>query len=74
MQSATRAGVSQTYPPLCCAADKRRYNEQCNVYEKANPGWKAFQARAAAARAARSAARTPPAPPPSAQEAYTEEW
>jgi hypothetical protein len=44
------------------------------VYEKANPGWKAFQAREAAARAARTASRTPPAPAPTAQEAHTEAW
>jgi hypothetical protein len=59
---------------LHLAADMRRYKEQCDVYERANPGWKAFQAREAAARAARSAARTPPAPPPTAQEAHTEAW
>ena len=56
------------------AADERRYAAQCDVYEKANPGWKAFQAREAAARAARAAVRTPPAPPQTAQELYNEAW
>jgi hypothetical protein len=57
-----------------CAADERRYAEQCEVYERANPGWKAFQVREAAARAARAAARKPPAPPLSAEELSIKAW
>ncbi len=62
----------ERYPPF--AADEKRYEAECEAYEAANPGWRSYEARRAAAKAAQQAARLPPAPPPSAEQMFVEAW
>ena len=58
----------------CPAADQRRYEQECDAYEAANPGWRAYQERRAAAKSATAAAKAPPASPPSAEDLFVEAW
>ncbi len=64
--------VLERYPPS--AADEKRYEAECEAYEAANPGWRSYKARRAAAKAAQQAERLPPAPPPSAEQMFVEAW